>query len=806
MSSTTNNDDDDLHSAASDPRSARDPRPLHALNRPPNNLPLALTSFIGRDREVAEIKRLLDSTRLLTLSGPGGCGKTRLALQVATDLAEAFVDGVWWVELAALADADLVPQVVAMALDVREAAGQSFTETLCNYLRPRHVLLVLDNCEHLIAACAHLAEALLQTCPNLRLLATSREALGITAETTWLVPSLTLPDAHHLPSLEELMRYEAVRLFAERAAAALPSFRLTEQNVAAVVQVCRRLDGIPLAIELAAARVKVLTAAQIAERLDDCFRLLTTGSRTALPRHQTLRATIDWSYELLSDQERMLFYRLSVFAGGWTLEAVEAVCAGAGVEQENILDLLSRLLDKSLVIMHEHGATARYRLLETVRQYGAEKLLQARESNVVRQHHADFFLQLAEALEPTINSRERTAVLAVLEEDHDNLRAALHWALETRDVGLSLRLAGALWWFWFHRGYWSEGHGWLEAALAMAGACAPTAAQAKVLLGTGLIAFAQVDHSTARMRLQESAAIYREQSDRAGLAYALAMLVVPMVHQGDSAAARPHAEEAVALLREVGDAWGLAIALTNLGIVPESQKDYAEAKVLFEESVALFRDLGDPWGLSLALRHLGYVFSGEGNYARAAALFKESLVLCGALGEKWFSSMCLEDLGVVAGMGGDYRRAVRLLAASAVLREVVGTAVRNLYRADYDRTLAAARAGLDERAFAAAWDEGRAMTLEQAIVEAQQAMAPDQAIQSPRPPMEPPSPAYPAGLTAREVEVLRLVAQGLTNAQVAEQLVITPRTVNVHLTSIYSKLQVTSRTAAARYAIEHHLI
>jgi non-specific serine/threonine protein kinase len=765
-----------------------------------------LTSFIGRDREVAEIKRLLVSTRLLTLSGSGGCGKTRLALQVATDLTEQFVDGVWWVELAALADADLVPQVVAMALDVREAAGQSFTETLGNYLHSRQALLVLDNCEHLIAACAHLVEALLQACPNLRLLATSREALGISAEMTWLVPSLTVPDADHLPSVEELLRYEAVCLFAQRAAAVLPSFRLTEQNAAAVVQLCRRLDGIPLAIELAAARVKVLTAAQIAERLDDCFRLLTTGSRTALLRHQTLRAAIDWSYELLSDQERMLFYRLAVFAGGWTLEAVEAVCAGAGVEHENILDLLSRLLDKSLVIMHEHGAKARYRLLETVRQYAAEKLLQARESNVVRQRHADFFLRLAEAVEPTINSRERTTVLAMLEEDHDNLRAALHWALETGDVGLSLRLAGALWWFWFHRGYWSEGRGWLEAALALTGASARTAAQAKVLLGMGLIAFAQVDHATARLRLQESATIYREQSDTAGLAYALTLLVVPMVHQGDSLAARPHGEEAVALLREVGDAWGLAISLTNLGIVPESQQDYAEAKVLFEESVALFRELGDLWGLSLALRHLGYVFAGQGDYDRAAALYKESLILCSEQGDKWFSSMCLEDLAVVAGLAGDYRRAVRLLAASAVLRELVGTAVRNLYRADYERTLAAARAGLDENAFAAAWDEGRAMTLEQAIAEAQHVVAPDQAIELARSPMQPRSPTYPAGLTAREVEVLRLVAQGLTNAQVAEKLVITPRTVNVHLTSIYSKLQVPSRTAAARYAIEHDLI
>src|SRR5918997_3914016 len=348
-----------------------------------NNLPLQLTSFVGREREIAEARDLLAEQRLLTLTGPGGCGKTRLALKAAAELAERFEDGVWLVELASLSDPALVPQTVAFALGMREQPGRLLTDTLSEYLELKKMLLVLDNCEHLVEACAQLAEALLRACPNLRILATSREALGITGETGWLVPSLSLPDPRYLPPVDELPRYEAARLFIERAAAMLPTFELTDRNAAAVARLCRGLDGIPLAIELAAARVKVLSVEQIAERLHDRFRLLTLGSRTALPRHRTLRATIDWSHDLLSEEEKVLFRRLSVFVGGFALGAAEAVCVGEDLEENEVLDLLSHLVDKSLVVMQERGGGMRYGLLETVRQYGREKLEESGEAEAV---------------------------------------------------------------------------------------------------------------------------------------------------------------------------------------------------------------------------------------------------------------------------------------------------------------------------------------------------------------------------------------------------------------------------------------
>jgi predicted ATPase/class 3 adenylate cyclase len=386
--------------------------PLRSLEAFRHNLPVQLTSFIGRKREMAEVKRLLAESRLLTLTGSGGCGKTRLALQVAADLLEEFPEGVWLVELAPLADPGLVPQAVASVLGLREEPGRSLTATLTDALRARSLLLVLDNCEHLLSACAQLVESLLHACPQLRVLASSREGLGIGGEQTYPVPSLSLPDPQRLPALDELQEYEAVRLFAERAGLSQPRFAVTAANAPSVVQVCRRLDGIPLAIELAAARMKALPVEKIAERLDDCFRLLTGGSRTALPRQQTLRALIDWSYNLLSEPERTLLRRVSVFAGGWTLEAAEAVCAGEaecagappgplpGIKAWEVIDLLTSLVEKSLVMYEEQGGEARYRLLETVRQYARDRLLETGEAAAVRGRHRDWCLALAERAEP----------------------------------------------------------------------------------------------------------------------------------------------------------------------------------------------------------------------------------------------------------------------------------------------------------------------------------------------------------------------------------------------------------------------
>src|SRR5579884_1061615 len=439
--------------------------PLRSLSPETTNLPVQLTSFIGREKEMEEIKRLLSRTRLLTLTGSGGCGKTRLAAQVGADLLADFADGVWLVELAAIADPALVPQTVASTLGIREEPGQRLLETLQQHLKPKSLLLLLDNCEHLSAACAQLAETLLQACPNLRILASSREALGIAGELAYRVPSLSLPELPRLPSAEAalvpaLARCEATRLFVERAALSYPGFALTEQNAPAVAQVCVRLDGIPLAIELAAARIKVLSADQIAARLDDRFRLLTGGSRTALPRQQTLRALIDWSYDLLSEAERTLLRRLSVFAGGWTLEAAEAVCSA------DALHLLTSLVDKSLAVYEEQAGEARYRLLETVREYARDRLLESGEMEEVRERHFAFFLRMAEEIEPKLTGLEQAAWLDRLEGEYDNLRAASGWALSAAEgAQAGLRLAGALWRFWEIRGHIDEGRGRLKNAL-----------------------------------------------------------------------------------------------------------------------------------------------------------------------------------------------------------------------------------------------------------------------------------------------------------------------------------------------------
>src|ERR671916_668446 len=428
------------------PPPPQNPQRLHAVvsaeaetaprnpERPPNNLALELSSFVGREKELTEVERLLEHNRLVTLTGSGGCGKTRLALAAASEVVEGFEDGVWVVELAPLADPILVPQAVASVLGVREQPGRSPTETLADHLESKKVLLLLDNCEHLVDACATLAEALLRSCPELRVLATSREALGITGEVAWPVPSLSLPDLRRLSDIEGLPRYESARLFVERATTAKPTFALTEENASAVAQVCYRLDGIPLAIELAAARTKVLSVEQIADRLEDSFGVLSAGGRTAMPRQHTLRATMDWSHELLSREERSLFRRLSVFAGGFTLEAAEAACSGllpdGELEQGEVLDGLSGLVDKSLVAVGEKDGEARYRLLETVRQYGQEKLERSGETAEIQRRHAGFMLGLAEEAGPELKGPRQGEWLGRLETEHGNLRAAMRWLLE----------------------------------------------------------------------------------------------------------------------------------------------------------------------------------------------------------------------------------------------------------------------------------------------------------------------------------------------------------------------------------------
>jgi predicted ATPase/DNA-binding CsgD family transcriptional regulator len=788
------------------PRRLRAVEPAEAKTAPrtpertPHNLPIRLSSFIGREKELAELRRLLEGNRLLTLTGAGGCGKTRLALAAADELVETFEDGVWLVDLAPLADPSLVPQAVASTLGVREQPGRSPTETLSDYLASKKVLLVLDNCEHLIEACAELAESLLRSCPELWVLATSREALGVAGEVAWPVPSLALPDLRRTPNIEGLSRYESARLFVERTEAVKPTFSLTEQNAPSVVKICYRLDGIPLAIELAAARTKVLSVEQISERLDDCFRILAAGSRTTIPRQRTLHATMDWSHELLSEQERALFRRLSVFAGGFSLEATESVCAGEDLEHYGVLELLSHLVDKSLIMVAEQDGEARYRLLETVRQYGREKLDESGEEAELGRRHAGYFVGLAEKAERELSGPDQARWLTLMETEHDNLRAALSWSFGERgDVGFGVRLAAALWLFWFSRGYVSEGRRWLESAISRSGRAAPYA-RANVLNGAGWLATFQDDYGTAKILIEEGLALYRELGDKEGIASSIAYLgFVAVLGQRDDVPVAMLLEEASRLKPELKDRRTVAYLLVLEGLVALGRGDLEQAVALNEEGLALYREVSDALGVLACLWNIGLVKLAQGDYERSTTLLRESLRLAWDLDHKLYIQYSIIGLAGVAASRVRPVRAAQLWGAAEGMSETYGTqfppAGRSLI--DHEGRMAEARSHLEEAAFHAAWAEGKAMSLEQVVEYAlDQEAAPEPTAQE----------DYPAGLSAREAEVLRLVATGLTNAEVADKLFLSSRTIEWYLGSIYRKLGFHSRTEAARFAVEHGLL
>ena len=650
--------------------------PLRSLSTHLNNLPYQLSSFIGREQEVRQVQILLSQTRLLTLTGAGGCGKTRLALQAAAEAQEAFEDGVWLVKLDSLSDPRLVVQAALNALGLREEPGRSLTETLTGYLQSRRLLLVLDNCEHLLAACEALAQEVLERCPAVQVLATSREALGLLGEQVYRVPSLRLPDASTgagEPNAEAMLSYDAVRLFVERARYQRSDFALTAHNAAAVAQVCVRLEGIPLAIELAAARVRALSVEQIASRLDNRFHLLTGGSRTVLPRQQTLRAAIEWSYALLSAREQALLCRLSVFAGGWGLEAAEGVCGGEGIAGWEVLDVLTGLVDKSLVVYGEGGGAERYRMLEMVRGYGWERLETEGELERWRSRHLDWFLALAEEAERKLAGPEQGEWLERLEEEHDNLRAALGWCREAPEgAAVGQRLAGALWRFWEVRGYLGLGRSSLLEALERDGAGGFTSERGKALNGAGHLANRQSDYVSARVLYEESLAIRRELGDKSGIAHSLHGLGGVAFNQGDYVSAHALYEESLAIRRELGDKSGIAWSLTGLGTVATRLGDYVSAQALFEESLSLRRELRDKRGIAWSLSYLGDVATRQGDYVSAQALFEESLAIQRELGDKHGIAWSLSNLGDVAHAQGDDMSAHALHEESLSLRRELG--------------------------------------------------------------------------------------------------------------------------------------
>lgn len=730
---------------------------LHSLNLHPNNLPVQLTSFIGREHELAEAKQKLEGARLLTLIGPGGTGKTRLSLQLANELLVSFRDGVWLIELAPITEPSLVLQAVAAVFGVREQPGMPLDSLVLNYLRDKHLLLILDNCEHLVETCAQLADQYLHHCPNLKILASSREALGINGETVYRVPSLALPDQSK-DSPEALMGYESIQLFVDRASAASPAFNLTEKNAASVAQICYRLDGIPLAIELAAARARVFSPEQIGARLDDRFRLLTGGSRTALPRQQTLRALIDWSYDMLSGDEQVLLRRLSVFAGGWSFEAVEAIC-----DDLDVLDLLTQLVNKSLVVMEQDDDT-RYRLLETIRQYARDKLLESGEGEEVRNKHLHYFLELAETAEPNLEGFGYLQWATKLNAEYDNLRAALEWGM-AKDMESALRLVGALPFFWMTQGYSSEGYRWAVEVLQKAKSYTDQDneigdrllnARAKALLSLSRLATDLGDNEVVCSTASASAALARKSGDKQILSFALASLASGKANLGyvdeayklsqesltiareggnspalgfslvmmgeltaiaiqDYESAIAYGEEAIAVSEAGGNRWGSAMTIFGLGFYARSVRDYDQARSRFRACLPVFLEFGDKHRINMIQSELAHIERETSQYQHAIPMYRETIREWQRLGHRAAIAHQLECFAFIAKAQEQPERAAKLFGAAEALREKINIAMTPQERSEYDREIADLHANMDEKVFGSHWAEGRSLTMEQAV-------------------------------------------------------------------------------------------
>jgi predicted ATPase len=680
-------------------------------------LPLETTSFVGRGRELSEVEGLLGRTRLLTLVGVGGSGKTRLALRVAVRRAGEV--SVWWVDLASLSGRDLVPRKVASTLSLAETQRSRTGELLVDYLGSQEVLLILDNCEHLVGACASLADVLLRACPHVRILATSREPLGVDGEVSWSVPPLSLPDTGLEQTPKELLGCEAVGLFVERAESVAPGFALTEEDAPEVAEVCARLDGMPLAIELAASRVRMLSVGQILERLDDRFRLL-RGHRTAAPRHRTLGATIDWSHDLLSEKEKILFRRLSVFAGGWTLEAAEETCSGDGLEEYEVLEFLSSLVDKSLVVVVRGDEESRYRMLETVRQYASEKLIESGERGTLRAGHARFFLDLAEEAETGLAGPEQPAWLERLDAEHDNLRAALGWFAEEKEIERGLRLAAALlrfWWFW---GYLIEGRAHLESLLGLSGKPVRDQVLAKSLHALAVLIYRQADDtagdwSVARFRLDESLEIYRRLGNEASVAAVLQDLGRVCAELGEWDAARDFLDESMKIVRRSGNELGIALSLFILGRMYWLKEEHATSRALIEEGFGTFWELGDKFWINACLVYLGYIDCEEGRFDAARSRFVQMNEVVPLLRFPWGATYTLEGFARLAAAEGEAARALRLGGATAALRRNYGVSIGPSSETLFRRSLEPAWQALAEDEGSSVWAEGREMTLEQAL-------------------------------------------------------------------------------------------
>ena len=864
--------------------------PLHTLESFLNNLPVQPTPFLGREQEVAAIGGLLrrEDVRLVTLTGPGGTGKTRLALQVAADVSDLFPGGVFFVNLAPISDPALVVPTIAETLVIRERSGQALLERLTEELRQLQMLLMLDNFEQVASAAEHVA-ALLIACPRLKVLVTSREVLHVRAEHEFPVPPLAVPDPNHLPDLATLSHQTAVALFLQQAQAVKPDFHLTDTNARTIAELCAHLDGLPLAIELAAARMKLFSPRALLARLGSRLSVLTSAERDVPARQQTLRDTIAWSYNLLDTQEQRLFRRLSVFVGGCSMEAIEALYTSPGSASEPLLDTVASLVDKSLLqhVEQQTEEEPRFVMLESIREYALERLESHGETQAARRAHATYFLRLAEEAEQGIAGPQQATLLERLEREHDNLRATMQWSTSHAEEGkdMALRLGGALRSFWYVRAYFSEGRDFLERALRLRDVVAAPV-RAKALHTASLLHDALGSLERAAALCEESVALYRELADTLGVASGLRLLADIAWNRGNLAEARALGEESLMLFREGGDKRSVADVLYHLGSLAVEQGEYARGRDLLTESLTINREFGNTRIIALSLFGLAllYYMSGddlvqahmwldegfalfkevgdkensanslslsgmfalsegdtasahsltaqalalfqemklqgtalplyagaevarvEGDSPRAQALYEQSVGVARKAGDQRMITSGLEGLAAAVAAQGNHVWAAHLWGAAEALRETIGTPLPPVDRASYHRAVEALRTQLGEQAFATAWAEGRTMSPEQALAApGQVTLSASTKEERPSSPTTTSPPPYPDGLTAREVEVLRVVAQGLTNEQVAERLIISPRTVDTHLTSIYSKIGVSSRVAATRYAIEHHL-
>ncbi len=733
------------------------------MGEPASNLPAQLSSFVGREGEIRRVHELLGQARLVTLTGAGGVGKSRLALRLAQDVASDFTDGVWLVELAPLVEPSVVTSEVASVLGLEEQDQAS----VLGYLSQRSLLLLLDNCEHLIAACAELSQRILESCARVRILATSREPLQLPGEVTWRVPSLPLPTA--------------TTLFGERARAAAPDFQFSDQNADAIAQICRRLDGMPLAIELAAARVRALSPTQIAQRLDDRFVLLTSGVRTALPRQQTLRATVDWSYALLTEPQQRLFCALSVFSGGWTLEAAESVC---GLPT---LELLTQLVERSLVLAEPHDNEMRYTQLETLRQYAAEKLAEHGDEEEVRERHAAWCVTLAEQAATQLNSPDQVLWLDRLEREHDNIRSALRWA-EQHGSELQVRLSNALWQFWYIRGYLAEGAVWVDAAARRTDV--PLPLRARALKAAGSMSTYRYNFERAAELDREAIAIARSIGDSALVAACTMNLANSQHDLGQHEAADALYTETLHMMTALGNTYNVALTLLNQADLARVRGDFGRAEAMLLEALPLFQQHGDTRRMARTEMNLSFVALQQHDLVRAQELGRRALAAFRDLGFKPGLADGFQLLAGIAAGGGDPRRAARLFGAYEALQERVARPVGGAGDISGELQQASLRRVETALGKAAAKRErasGRAMDLDEAIAFA---LAESEAVVvAPRP-----------VLTAREQEVALLLAHGLTNRQIAERLVLSERTADAHVRNIFDKLGVNARAQVAVWA------